>query len=116
VVAQGREWNGHSAGDDATGRLFRFTHIQENCTFCELFGQVVWRRHRRQSLQVVLCHQVEHVDGILGTAVGRGVGKFEVGEVVDGCSEAEGCGQDVDAFVHAVVAGGLSTEQLALGV
>src|SRR5664280_65780 len=68
-----------------------------------------------QALQVVLCNETEHVDRVLRAAVGRGIGQFEVSEVVDGSAQTHGCGQDVDTLVDAVVAGSLSAEQLALG-
>src|SRR5450759_3572801 len=115
TVEQFGKWNGQRAGNDATGCLFRFTHVQEDRTLGELFGKMVGSHDGCQVLEVVLGYKARHVDRILGTAIRWSIGKLEVSEVVDGGTQTHGCGQDVDAFVHTVVAGGLSTEQLALG-
>ena len=55
------------------------------------------------------------VDGVLGLAVGRGVGEVQVDEVRRAQAGPHGGGDDVDAAVHAVGAHGLRAENLSVG-
>ena len=55
------------------------------------------------------------VDGVLGLAVGRGVGEVQVDEVSGAQAGPHGGRDDVDATVHAVGSHGLRAENLSVG-
>ena len=55
------------------------------------------------------------IDGVLGLAVGRGVGEVQVDEVRRLQAGSHGGGDDVDAAVHAVGAHGLRAQNLPAG-
>jgi hypothetical protein len=69
--------------------------------------------------QVVLPEEVgpqkaRHVDGILRRTKGRRVGQFQVFQVVDGHPRPKGRSQDINAFVDAIEADHLGTQEFAV--
>ena len=70
---------------------------------------------RHGGVQDVLGDETQHVHGILGGAVWRGVGELQLSQVVRGHAGPNGGGEYVDAFVHARAADPLGPQQCAIG-
>ncbi|MEO9083493.1 MAG: hypothetical protein ABI269_15360 [Lapillicoccus sp.] len=67
------------------------------------------------AVQDVLGYEPQHVDGVLGGAVGRGVGQLELGEVVCRHAGPDRRREDGEALVHARPADALRSQESAVG-
>lgn len=90
-----------------TGRA----HVQDR----HVFSEGIRAGEDKLAGQHVVSDHAGLVDGVLGLAVGRGVGEVQVDEVRRAQAGPHGGGDDVDAAVHAVGAHGLRAENLPVG-
>jgi len=89
------------------------THVDNHAAFSN--RRVIFRIPELDvAFEQVGSNEAGHVDRVFGRAIGRGIGQFQHLEVIDRHVAAQGCGEDVYAFVHAVVADDLRAEYAAV--
>ena len=94
------------------GRILPYrTHVQDR----HVFGEGIRAGEDELAGQHVVGDHAGLVDGVLGLAVGRGVGEVQIDEVSGTQAGPHGGRDDVDAAVHAVGAHGLCAKNPPVG-